>query len=573
LREKAVKGWEAFDGKTPHKPWIDQVKIACPKCKKPISRIPDVGNPWLDAGIVAYSTTQYNTDQSYWEKWVPADLILECFPGQYRHWYYSLLAMSTMMEGIPPCKTIVGHALVHDENGEEMHKSKGNAIWFDDAVEQMGAEVMRWIYCTQELSSTLNFGYSKAKFVRGRFFNTLWNSYAFFVNYARLVNFTPSAVPPDVQQRPDFDRWILSKLHLLIRKCRKSFENYDVRTACRNIEEFLESLSNWYIRNNRRRFWRSQLEDDTLYAYETLFECLYTTLRLLAPVLPMLTEACYQNMVRSTGNTCLESIHLTAYPVENDSIVDETLVEDMDVIAKIHQLALSAREKAKIKIRQPLSKLMVSPGSEAERRAVRRFSDLLKDGVNVKQIEVVAVRTSCPVDIQVKPNKRSLGQKYKAKSKLIVEKIEEQLDTFREDIKNNVREFTVDVDGEVLSIGLDDLFVEEVDPEHLTIVRSNESWIAYDVTLDEELMLEGLMRDFLRQMQVLRKDIGLEIENRIAISYTTNSPKIRTAIERYREFICQELLCVELTENSETESKKTLTFASEEIHVGVTKVA
>ena len=313
LKEKAVVGWEQFAGHSPHRPWIDRVKIACPTCGKPISRIPDVGNPWLDAGIIAYSTVQYNTNRDYWKTWVPADLILECFPGQYRHWFYSLIAMSTMMENIPPCKTVLGHAPVHDEDGEEMHKSKGNAIWFDDAVETMGADVMRWIYCTQELSSTLNFGYKKAKFVRGRFFNTLWNCYAFFVNYARLIGFTPSKVSSDVADRPDFDRWILAKFQLLIRKCRVGFEAYDVRSACRGIEEFLEFLSNWYIRNNRRRYWHSQLNGDSRYAYETLFECLSTVLRLLAPVLPMITEACYQNMIRVIDPDSPESLKQAEY--------------------------------------------------------------------------------------------------------------------------------------------------------------------------------------------------------------------------------------------------------------------
>jgi isoleucyl-tRNA synthetase len=388
-----------------------------------------------------------------------------------------------------------------------MHKSKGNAIWFDDAVETMGADVMRWIYCTQELSSTLNFGYKKAKFVRGRFFNMLWNSYAFFVNYARLIGFHPSSVPSDVSERPDFDQWILAKLQLLIKKCRASFEVYDLRSACRAIEEFLDFLSNWYIRNNRRRYWHSHLNGDSSYAYETLFECLSTMLRLLAPVLPMITEACYQNMIRAVDPESPESVHLTDYPVENEALIENQLVEQMDAIARLHKLALSAREQAKIKIRQPLSRLLVAPSSRVEKRAVERFADLLKDGLNVKQLELLDMGTACPVD-----------------------------------------------------------------SETLSVVSSNDGWLAFDVELTEELQIEGLMREFLRKMQVLRKEIGLEIENRIAVTYKTDSVRMQAAIEGYEDFLRQELLCGHLSANVELATGKNLKIAGEEVLVEVQKV-
>ena len=522
LKAEAITGWEQFEGHSPHKPWIDQVKIACQRCGKPVSRIPEVGNPWLDAGIVAYSTINYNTDREYWKTWFPADLILECFPGQYRHWFYSLIAMSTMMENAPPCKTILGHAPVYDENGEEMHKSKGNAIWFDDAVETMGADVMRWLYCTQELSTTLNFGYTRAKFVRGRFFNTLWNCYAFFVNYARLIGFTPPKAPSTVAKRTDFDRWILAKLQLLIRQCRTSFEAYDVRSACRTIEDFLEFLSNWYIRNNRRRYWHSQLDGDVRYAYETLFECLTTVLRLLAPVLPMLTETCYQNLIRTVDPESPESIHLTDYPVENAALIDKQLVEEMDAVARLHKLALSAREKARIKIRQPLSRLLIAPDNDVEKQAVIRFIDLLKDGLNVKQIEVLDVKAECPIELNIKPNRRILGQPYKAKA--------------------------------------------------TTIARFNEGWLAFDVELNEDLRLEGLMRDFLRQMQVLRKEVGLEIEDRISVTYKTDSDKLNTAITMYREFLCDELLCDHLKEGTDLSRGKQIRIADDRVIVEIEKI-
>ncbi len=573
LKEKAVEGWERFDGHSPHRPWVDEVKIKCPKCGKTIPRIPDVGNPWLDAGIVPYSTVKYNIDREYWKQWIPADLVLECFPGQFRNWFYSLLAMSTMMENIPPFKTLVGHALVRDENGEEMHKSKGNAIWFDDAAEEIGVEVMRWIFCSHEMTTNLNFGYNSARLIRGKFINTLWNSCAFFVNYARLMDFKVPGEFSDISKRPDFDRWILSKLQVLVNKCRKGFEEYDVRVAARAIDEFLEMLSNWYIRNNRRRFWRSQLDDDTTFAYETLYEVLVTVLRLLAPIIPMLTEEMYQNMVLPADPGQPESIHLTDYPKTKNEYIDTQLVEDMDNIIKINTVALSAREKSKIKIRQPLAKIIISPNNKYEVRALNRFADLLKSELNVKEIEILDVNVPCPSELKIKPGKKSLGQKYKATSKLIVEKIEEQIDSITEELKKNPDhwEFKVHVDGEDFVITRDDLLVEEVDPEHLSVIRFYEGWVAFDTHLTDELLMEGFMRDFLRQMQVLRKDIGLEIEDRIHITYKTESAKAQKMMKNYADFICSELLCLKLKEDSSLVTDHKVKISGEEISVAVEK--
>ncbi len=572
LKERAIEGWESFEGHTPHRPWIDMVKIACRQCGQTMSRVPDVGNPWLDAGIVAYSTVSYHTDREYWDTWVPADLILECFPGQYRHWFYSLITMSTMLENLPPCKTILGHAPVYDENGEEMHKSKGNAIWFDEAVEIMGADVMRWIYCTQELSTPLNFGYKQARFVRGRFFNTLWNSYAFFVNYARLLSFTPSATLSEAAERPDFDRWILAQLQLLIGICRRAFEEYDVRSACRAVESFLELLSNWYIRSNRRRYWRTQLTDDTLYAYQTLYECLTTVLRLLAPVLPMLTDACYQNLVRTVEPDSPESVHLTDYPAADDLLLDQPLVEEMDAVIKMHKLALSAREKAKIKIRQPLSKLVIAPADNVEKRAVQRFATLLQEGLNVKQIEMLEVKADCPFEVRITPNKSVLGRMYKAQAASVARAIEQQQERLRELVKQGKQTFEVEIAGETLLLPAEALFIDEVEPPMLSIVKNNERWAAFDTELTEDLTCEGMMREFLRQMQVLRKESGLKIEDRIAISYATGSNVLKSVLETFSDFLCQELLCLRLSENGHHKGGTEITVNNEKIVVTIKKM-
>ncbi|MCB1155555.1 class I tRNA ligase family protein, partial [bacterium] len=252
LRERAVEGWDEANirrpngsvapdsdepGNSPHRPHVDKIKIACPKCGAAAKRVEDVGNPWLDAGIVPYSTVRYGTDRDYWKEWVPAELVLESFPGQFRNWFYALLAMSTMMEGIAPFKTLLGYALVFDEKGQPMSKSKGNAIWFDDAAKEAGADLMRWLYVSHDITSNLNFGFGALREVRGKFLNTLWNTYGSNANYARLADFTPAKAPAvPFGELPDFDRWILTELQRTITRCREAIEGWDLRGAARAIE-------------------------------------------------------------------------------------------------------------------------------------------------------------------------------------------------------------------------------------------------------------------------------------------------------------------------------------------------
>ncbi len=303
LQQRAVAGWEVFEGNTPHRPWVDAIKLKCEKCSGTMSRIEDVGNPWLDAGIVPFSTVKYNEDRDYWQQWVPADLVLECFPGQFRNWFYALLAMSTMMENMPPFKTLLGHALVKDEHGQDMHKSSGNAIWFDDAAEHpdLGADCMRWLYCSQNPEHNLNFGYGIGKQIHRRVFSTWWNVYSFFSNYARLDGFDPSREPVPYEQLQDIDRWLLSKLQGLIQTAHTALTDYKVEALVQQADDFIERLSNWYVRRNRRRFWRAKSDSDTdkLAAYQTLYRVLTDLGRVLAPVVPFITEEMYQNLVRA----------------------------------------------------------------------------------------------------------------------------------------------------------------------------------------------------------------------------------------------------------------------------------
>ncbi|HCG29192.1 MAG TPA: isoleucine--tRNA ligase, partial [Chloroflexi bacterium] len=300
LRERAVEGWVEFEGHSPHRPWVDAVKIACSQCGATISRIKDVGNPWLDAGIVPFSTMGYTEDREEWSHWFPADFITESFPGQFRNWFYSMLAQSTALVNEPPYKTVLGFALLRDEHGKEMHKSAGNAIWFDDAADKMGSDVMRWLYCSHNPTVNLNFGYHIGDEVRRRFILPLWNSYAFFANYAALDGFDPTdpanAVP--LEERTLLDRWILSRLQGVVDDVRACLDDFDAQGATRALERFVvDELSNWYIRRNRRRFWKTEADRDKAAAYQTLREALVTLTMLLAPFLPFTSEEMYDNLV------------------------------------------------------------------------------------------------------------------------------------------------------------------------------------------------------------------------------------------------------------------------------------
>jgi len=313
LKSKAVEGWNVFEGNSPHRPYIDAVKIRCEKCGGLASRIEDVGNPWLDAGIVPFSTLRYTTDRAYWEKWFPADLVLESFPGQFRNWFYSMLAMSAMTDGRAPFNALLGHALVRDARGQEMHKSKGNSIAFDEAADALGAEVMRYIYAEQKIAQNLNFpdlhptgnASQTVDTEARRKLLTFWNCYSFFLMYATADGWTPTK--PMVQPTDELDRWILSRLQRLVAGAHHAFQNYEHYRLVEAFQTFDEEFSNWYLRRSRRRFWHGDND-----AYQTLYAVLNTVIRVMAPVLPFLMEEIYQNLVRSVDLSAAESVHLTS---------------------------------------------------------------------------------------------------------------------------------------------------------------------------------------------------------------------------------------------------------------------
>ena len=557
LESLAISGLECL--KELHRPWIDGVIIRCPECGGMSERVTEVGDCWLDAGIIPFSTLDYmNEDKSYWEKWFPAEFICE-MREQIRLWFYSMLFMGVTLEGRTPYKAALVYEKVYDEAGKPMHKSHGNAIWFDDAVEKMGADIMRWIYAGSNVQTNLNFGYHKGQEVV-RNLLTMWNVYSFFVTYALVDDWKPSAMPGEGQRKApvnELDRWILSRLHTLIADVTTELENYEPARVTQAIDSFVDDLSNWHVRLSRRRFWKSQADDDKQSAYSALYEVLVTLTKLLAPILPFTAEEMYQNLVRSVFPDAPESVHHCDWPVSDPSLIDERLMAETDAVMKVVRLGRSARNASGLKVRQPLASFTVKPSSLLEKEAILNNEKLILDELNIKSI-ILVDSASGMVKHSLKPNFSLLGPKYGK----IMPKIRETLanadqDTLAAKVLAG-ESIELDVDGQVLTLEPEELAVESITPENISCIEESGTVVAVDTTLTEDLIQEGLVRDLVRMIQNLRKESGFNVDDRITIEYQAEG-QLAAAIASHEEYIRQETLANTLTASSDGE------FTSEKI--------
>ena len=543
LKELAVEGWDEFKGNSPHRPWIDKVKIKHPESGLIGTRIEDVGNPWLDAGIVPFSTLGYNTNKKYWEEWFPAEFVVESFPGQFRNWFYSLLAMSAMLEGKAPFKNLLGHALVKAEDGRDMHKSWGNAIWFNDAAEEMGVDVMRWLYASQNPEHNLLFGYSHGDEVRKKLIQ-FWNTYSFFSTYAAVDGFDPKKTDISDADLNVMDYWLLSKLHSFIKEAREALEVFRSDLMMKNFELFLEELSNWYIRRSRRRFWKSEDDGDKQAAYIVLYEVLTSTIKIMAPVLPFVTENIYQNLVRNLDDSAPLSVHLCDYPLVDESKIDTELMEKVDALRRIIELGRSARNKANLKIRQPLAELVFTIKDNAVSDFIFVQKEVVLDELNVKALR----RTDEESDLIkyiVKPNLPLLGQKY-GKDLQTIQTYLSKMDAAEilEDIRSN-NSYKMELNKKIISIGRDDLLIEGKSAKGYTASGDDKMTVGLTTELSEKLIQEGIVRDLIRQVQNMRKNANFAVEDRIKIYWIIQGP-IGKAVRSFESFFKNEVLAVEL---------------------------
>ncbi len=486
LKEKAVSGWEKFEDHSPHRPWIDEVKIKCSKCGKQISRILDVGTPWLDAGIVSFSTLKYSSDKKYWKKWFPADFICESFPGQFKNWFYSLIVMSEVMNNSAPVKTIFGHATVKDEKGEEMHKSKGNTIWFDDGVEKMGADPMRWLYSRQNIIHDLRFGYNTVDEAKKKLL-TLWNSFYFFKTYVEKIPDFKSKIP---NSKNILDQWIISKFNNLIEKATQDLDQFKTSQAVLAMENFfINDLSLWYIRRSRARLQKPKDETEKKEATEVLYYILLNLTKLIAPIIPFLAEEIYLSLKKKDMP---ESVHLSDWPKTDKRKIKPDLEKKMDLIREIVSLALAKRKELSIKVRQPLALLKIK--SESSKIKNNQLLDLIKQEINVKKI-------------------------------IYDSKIKEQIEL--------------------------------------------------DIKLTPELEDEGKLREILRQIQNIRKELGLKPAHRIFIGYEA-SGRIKKVLarEESRAQILNETKAdkIKYGRSSNIDKEKELKIGQDNLWIGIKKI-
>ena len=568
LKERVVEGWDEFKGNSPHRPWVDAVKIKCDKCGAVVSRIPDVGNPWLDAGIVPFSTMGYLERPDYWKEWFPADFITESFPGQFRNWFYSLLAMSAALEKKPPFKTVLGHALVKDEKGDDMHKSAGNAIWFEDAAEEIGVDVLRWMFTAQNPEHNLLFGYGAAREIRKQLI-TLWNVYSFFVTYARLDEFDPSTEPAE-KDFTKLDHWVSARLGQLILLAETAYASYHLNRLMKQVVRFLDDLSNWYVRRNRRRFWKSENDSDKAAAYQTLYIALKGVLKVLAPVIPFVSEAMYQNLVRGLESDAPESIHLCSFPEVVPSVIDEEVIRDIDAVIKLVEMGRHARNKVNLKIRQPLSKLQYAVSDDALAKAFDQNAGEIMDELNVKKIE----RVSSPEEIMkfsLKPNFKSLGDKYGNELNQIRDLLAETDYAEAAESLRGEGVISLSNNGSVYELSAEDVIVQEDALDGKSAVSEKQLTVAVITELTEELIQEGIVRDMIRSVQNMRKEAGFNVEDRITV-FCDAEDDLKKALQSYENYFCNEVLAVNLSYNSaESEFSKKVEIRGQKVNYGISR--
>jgi isoleucyl-tRNA synthetase len=504
LHGRAIEGWDAFEGHTPHRPYIDEVAIACSSCGARVRRIPDVGNPWLDAGIVPFSTLHFREEPEYWRQWFPADFITESFPGQFRNWFYAMLAMSTVLRREPPFKTIFGYATLFGEDGRPMHKSWGNAIEFDEAAERMGVDVMRWLYLSARPDDNILFGWHTADDAR-RELLVLWNAYAFFTTYAALAGWTPSKGAPPVSDRPPLDRWILSRAAGLAAEAGERLADYDALGATRRISTFIDDLSTWYVRLSRKRFSRNPDPVDRQAAFTTLRLALVTLSQVIAPLLPFMAESIYGNLVVDVDPDAADSVHLTRWPGAGIAgCRDEALESAMTTARRAVELARTLRGTAGLKVRQPLARMWIAlPGGELPEHDA--LIGLIRDEVNVKIVELIGDESEL-VERRVKPLLPRIGKKLGGAIPAVMAAAREGA-------------FELHQDGSV-TLGGVTLAPDEVEvlatPRPGTAVAGDEGLVVViDTELTPELLAEGDARELQRAIQDLRKDAALELDDRV----------------------------------------------------------
>ncbi len=527
-----------------HRPYIDQVTVSC-GCGGSMHRTPEVIDCWFDSGSMQVAQWHYPFEnQELFAEQHPADFICEGI-DQTRGWFYSLHAIGTLLLDRPAFKNCLCFGHVLDANGQKMSKSKGNVIEPWAVLRAYGADAMRWYFYTASPAdyprrfSVDALGESVRKFAM-----TLWNTYSFFVTYANIDGFDPRTPAPSVNQRAALDRWILSELHSLIRSVDESLARYDMTTPARAIQDFVENLSNWYVRRSRRRFWKSEADQDKASAHSTLYECLVTLCKLLAPFQPFTAEELYQNLVRSWDAAAPESVHLCDFPQADPALIDETIVAETQLVMRVVALGHAARNQAGVKVRQPLGQAVVKPRSESEMSGLTRLAEQIRDELNVKDVRIVHDDADL-VEYSVSAIPSQVGKKYKALFPAIKAALS-NLDAAQSAVELRAgRPLQLLIQGEAVTLAPEDVQVKTSPRSGYVLCEDAGYMVAVNTEISETLRQEGLVRELVRRIQTMRKDAGFRIEDTIATYYNAR-PELSAVIVSWKDYVQQETLTGDL---------------------------
>lgn len=549
-----------------HRPYIDAVKITCPECGKEMRRTPEVLDAWFDSGSMPFAQHHYPFENhEKFEAQFPADFISEAV-DQTRGWFYSLLAISTLIFNKAPYKNVIVMGHVQDEDGQKMSKSKGNAVDPMDALNKFGADAIRWYFYVNSAPWLPNRFHDKAvEEGQRKFLGTLWNTYAFYVLYADIDNFDPTKYNLEYDKLSVMDRWLLSKLNTLVKTVDEYLGNYKITETARALQSFTDDMSNWYVRRCRERFWAKGMEQDKINAYMTLYTALITLSKIAAPMIPFMTEEIYQNLVRSVDKNAPESIHLTDFPKVNEEFIDKDLEVSMDEVLDIVVLGRAARNSANIKNRQPIGNMYV----KAENVLSPFYVEIIEDELNVKNVEF---RDDVEefVSYSFKPQLKTVGPKY---GKLLG-KIREALTNL--DGHKAMQELNTDgalnfdFNGEKAVLGREDLLIDTVKNNNFVTEADNKVTVVLDIRLDDELLEEGFVRELISKIQTMRKEAGFEVVDHIVLSQSGND-RIAEIIKKNEAVIKNDTLADDIIYNNVEGYTKDWNLNGEHTSLGVSK--
>ena len=550
-----------------HRPYIDEITLKCPECGGEMHRVPEVIDCWFDSGAMPFAQHHYPFEnKELFEQQFPANFISEAV-DQTRGWFYSLLAESTLLFNKAPYKNVIVLGHVQDENGQKMSKSKGNAVDPFDALNKYGADAIRWYFYINSAPWLPNRFHGKAV-VEGqrKFMSTLWNTYAFFVLYADIDNFDPTKYELNYDQLPVMDKWLLSRLNTSVQAVDNDLANYKIPEAARALQEFVDEMSNWYVRRSRERFWAKGMEQDKINAYMTLYHALVTIAKTAAPMIPFMTEDIYQNLVRSVDKDAPESIHLCDFPTVNEAWIDKDLEADMKELLEIVVLGRACRNTANIKNRQPIGTMYV----KAEKKMSEFYTDIIADELNVKEVKF-ADDVESFISYSFKPQLRTVGPKY---GKLLGGIRQALTDINGTAAMNELRTngvLKLDINGNDVELTEEDLLIETAQTEGYVSESDGETSVVLDTNLTPELIEEGFVREIISKIQTMRKEAGFEVMDKIVV-YAHGNDKIQDVMKAHEDEIKSEVLADEMVLGETDGYVKEWNINKEAVTMGVKKL-